>query len=71
MVDVINLCRNISDGVRPLIPSCSFASLYAVTTTIINKILLVDDEVDNTLLFRMVLKDNGFLVDVLMILFWY
>ena len=25
-VDVINLCRNISDGVRPLIPPCSLVS---------------------------------------------
>jgi hypothetical protein len=31
MVDVINLCRNISDGARPLIPPCSLASLYALT----------------------------------------
>ena len=31
MVDVINLCRNISEGVRPLIPPCSLTSLYALT----------------------------------------
>ena len=31
MVDVINLCRNISDGVRPFIPPCSLVSLYAFT----------------------------------------
>ena len=30
-VDVINLCRNISDGVRPFIPPCSLVSLYAFT----------------------------------------
>ncbi len=31
MVDVINLCRNISDGVRPFIPPFSLVSLYALT----------------------------------------
>jgi hypothetical protein len=31
MVDVINLCRNISDGVRPFMPPCSLVSLYAFT----------------------------------------
>ena len=31
IVDVINLCRNISDGVRPFIPPCSLVSLYAFT----------------------------------------
>ena len=31
MVDIINLCRNTSDGVRPLIPPCSLVSLYALT----------------------------------------
>ena len=31
MVDVINLCRNISDGVRPFMPPCSLVSLYALT----------------------------------------
>ena len=30
----------------------------------LSRILLVDNEVDNTLLFRMVLEDNGFVVDV-------
>src|SRR5215831_2280600 len=29
--DLINLCRNISDGVRPFIPPCSLVSLYALT----------------------------------------
>jgi len=29
-----------------------------------SRILLVDNEVDNTSLFRMVLEDNGFEVDV-------
>jgi DNA-binding response OmpR family regulator len=33
-------------------------------TNQLSKILLVDDEVDNTSLFRMVLEDNGFVVDV-------
>ena len=31
VVDVINLCRNISDGVRPFMPPCSLVSLYAFT----------------------------------------
>jgi hypothetical protein len=31
IVAVIDFRRNISDGVRPLIPSCSLASLYALT----------------------------------------
>ena len=30
----------------------------------LSRILLVDNEVDNTSLFRMVLEDNGFIVDV-------
>lgn len=30
-VDVINLCRNTSDGMRPLIPPCSLASSYTFT----------------------------------------
>src|SRR5262249_1824948 len=29
--DLINLCRNISDGVRPFIPPYSLVSLYALT----------------------------------------
>jgi CheY-like chemotaxis protein len=33
-------------------------------TMIMSKILLVDDKVDNTSLFRMVLEDNGFVVHV-------
>jgi|SRR5689334_21282511 hypothetical protein len=31
VLDVINLCRNISDGVRPFMPPCSLVSLYALT----------------------------------------
>ena len=31
ILDLINLCRNISDGVRPFIPPCSLVSLYALT----------------------------------------
>src|SRR5215207_7720219 len=31
IVDVINLCRNTSAGIRPLIPPCSLVSLYALT----------------------------------------
>ena len=30
-MDVINLCRKISDGVRPFMPPCSLVSLYALT----------------------------------------
>jgi CheY-like chemotaxis protein len=30
----------------------------------LSKIIIVDDEVDNTPLFKMVLEDNGFVVDV-------
>jgi DNA-binding response OmpR family regulator len=35
-----------------------------VTNNKLSRILLVDNEVDNTSLFRMVLEDNGFVVDV-------
>ena len=31
VLDVINLCRNISVGARPLIPPCSLVSLYVFT----------------------------------------
>jgi hypothetical protein len=29
--DLLNVCRNISDGVSPFIPPCSLLSLYALT----------------------------------------
>ena len=35
MVDVINLCRNTSDGVRPLIPPCFLVSFYTFNKDII------------------------------------
>ena len=35
-----------------------------MTNNKLSRILLVDNEVDNTSLFRMVLEDNGFVVDV-------
>jgi CheY-like chemotaxis protein len=34
-----------------------------------NRILLVDNEFDNTLVFEMALEDNGFIVDTFTILF--
>ena len=35
-----------------------------MTNNKLSRILLVDNEVDNTSLFRMVLEDNGFVVNV-------
>lgn len=31
LYDLLNVCRNISDGVRPFIPPCSIVSLYDLT----------------------------------------
>ena len=31
LCDLLNVCRNISDGVSPFIPPCSLLSLYAMT----------------------------------------
>jgi diadenosine tetraphosphate (Ap4A) HIT family hydrolase len=53
IVAVIDFCRNISDGVRPLIPSCSLASLYALT----NISYLSDDRYP-------VVKDHSLIVPI-------